>query len=59
MLIINMIASLVVGITGLEPATSRPPDVKIPWAYPDVSQKLTFPSVLSVDFLVDFSLPND
>ena len=48
-----------VGITGLEPATSRPPDVNFHWAYPDVSQKLTFPSILSVDFLVDFSPPND
>ena len=48
-----------VGITGLEPATSRPPDVCHSWAYPALYQGLEPYCNNSVDFVVDFSLPND
>ena len=50
---------LSVGITGLEPATSRPPEVNSNGLNPDESQRLTLYHYLSVDFVVDFSPPND
>ena len=50
---------VLVGITGLEPATSRPPEVNIPALNPDDYQRLSPYRYLLGDFLVDFSLPFD
>ena len=48
-----------VGITGLEPATSRPPEGNTYALNPDENQLITSYCSLMGDSLVDFSLPSD